>query len=74
MLSITLRPRGGDWLEVDVAALSVKGVNVLVSLLENDEAAELGLVDESIAALLMVLNSCRCLCRTSEHRAIPQRS
>lgn len=46
MLSITLRPRGGDWLEVDVAALSVKGVNVLVSLLENDEAAELGLVDE----------------------------
>jgi protein-tyrosine phosphatase len=45
-LAITPRPRGGDWLEVDVIALSVNGVNTLVSLLENDEAAELGLVDE----------------------------
>ena len=48
MLTITPRPRGGDWLEVDVAALSVRGVNLLVSLLESDEAAELGLVDESV--------------------------
>src|SRR5688572_14986882 len=47
MLGITPRPRGGDWLEVDVAALSARGVNVLVSLLDNDETVELGLVDES---------------------------
>jgi protein-tyrosine phosphatase len=46
MLAITPRPRGGDWLEVDVAALSAGGVNMLVSLLETDEAAELGLDDE----------------------------
>lgn len=47
VLAITRRPRGCDWLEVDVAALSAGGVNVLVSLLEKDEAAELGLHDES---------------------------
>jgi protein-tyrosine phosphatase len=45
-LAITPRPRGGDWLEVDVAALSAGGVNILVSLLESDEAAELGLTEE----------------------------
>ena len=48
MLAIMPRPRGGDWLEVDVAALSVSGVNTLVSLLESDEAVELGLVDELV--------------------------
>lgn len=47
MLAMTLRPRGGDWLEVDLGALSLRGINVLVSLLERDEAAELGLADES---------------------------
>jgi protein-tyrosine phosphatase len=46
-LAITPRPRGGDWLEVDLASLSERGINVLVSLLEFDEAAELGLTDES---------------------------
>src|SRR5262249_51981280 len=46
MLAITPRPRGGDWLEVDVAALSAGGVNILVSLLESEESAELGLDDE----------------------------
>lgn len=45
-LAITPRPRGGDWLEVDIAALSARGVNVLVSLLEHDEASELGLEQE----------------------------
>ena len=48
MLAITPRPRGGDWLEVDVAALLVGGINVLVSLLESDEAAELGLGEELV--------------------------
>jgi protein-tyrosine phosphatase len=42
-LAITPRPRGWDWLDVDIAALSTHGVNVLVSLLERDEAFDLGL-------------------------------
>jgi hypothetical protein len=47
VLAITPRPRGGDWLEVDIAALSFQGVHVLVSLLEAEEAFELGLEGES---------------------------
>jgi protein-tyrosine phosphatase len=42
-LSITTRPRGGDWLEDDVAALARQSVGVLVSLLREDEQIELGL-------------------------------
>jgi len=46
-LAITLRPRGWDWLEVDIADLSTHGVNVLVSLLERGEVSSLGLEQES---------------------------
>src|SRR5262245_52411618 len=42
-LSITLRPRGGDWLNDDVAALRREGVELVVSLLCFDEQHELGL-------------------------------
>jgi protein-tyrosine phosphatase len=45
-LAITPRPRGGDWLDDDIAALAAKGVDVLVSLLGIDEQIELGLVNE----------------------------
>ena len=45
-LAICPRPRGGDWLDDDVAALAQKGVGVLVSLLCPDEARDLGLQDE----------------------------
>ena len=51
-LAITPRPRGGDWLEVDIAALSFQGVNVLVSLLEAEEAFELGLEGESASCAI----------------------
>jgi len=46
-LAITPRPRGWDWLEVDIAALYTHGVNILVSLLERDEAFDLGLEQEA---------------------------
>ena len=46
-LAITPRPRGGDWLDDDVAALAQSGVGVLVSLLCEDEARDLGLEDEA---------------------------
>jgi protein-tyrosine phosphatase len=48
-LAITPRPRGGDWLDDDVAALAAEGVGVLVSLLGRDEQIELGLESEAAA-------------------------
>jgi hypothetical protein len=45
-LALVPRPRGGDWLEDEVAAWAQAGLNVIVSLLEADEAAELGLSQE----------------------------
>lgn len=41
------RPRGGDWLEDEMTGLSAAGVSVLVSLLTDDEASELGLSAEA---------------------------
>jgi protein-tyrosine phosphatase len=49
ILAITPRPRGGDWLDDDIAALAAQGVGVLVSLLETGEQFELGLVNEAAA-------------------------
>ena len=49
-LAIIARPRGGDWLEDEMAAWRRSGINLVVSLLEEDEAAQLGLVDERQAA------------------------
>jgi protein-tyrosine phosphatase len=45
-LSISTRPRGGDWLESEVAGWRDAGLNAIVSLLESDEATELGLENE----------------------------
>lgn len=45
-LAIVPRPRGGDWLADDLAELREGGIDVLVSFLEDHEAAELGLTEE----------------------------
>lgn len=45
-LSTMPKPRGGDWLEDDMAAVRRAGVDVLVSALTPDEAEELDLVAE----------------------------
>jgi protein-tyrosine phosphatase len=45
-LGIMARPRGGDWLDGEIRSLAKAGVNVLVSLLTADEAADLQLQDE----------------------------
>jgi protein-tyrosine phosphatase len=50
-LAITPRPRGGDWLDDDIAALASQGVRVLVSLLRGDEQIELGLENEAAACV-----------------------
>jgi protein-tyrosine phosphatase len=49
-LAIVARPRGGDWLEDEAVAWRRAGIDVVVSLLEDDEAAQLGLADERQAA------------------------
>jgi hypothetical protein len=49
-LAIATRPRGGDWLEDEAAGWRRAGLDVVVSLLENEEAAQLDLVHEGDAA------------------------
>ena len=49
-LAIAARPRGGDWLDDEATGWRRAGVDVIVSLLENDEAAQLDLVGECQAA------------------------
>jgi protein-tyrosine phosphatase len=49
-LAIVPRPRGGDWLDDEMLALQQAGIDVVVSMLQDDEARELGLDREAIAA------------------------
>jgi len=49
-LAVMTRPRGGDWLADEVAGWKRAGIDLVVSLLEGDEANQLGLVDEDTAA------------------------
>ncbi len=44
-VAIVPRPRGGDWLEDEVRAWRAAGIDVVVSLLTDDEVRELGLAD-----------------------------
>jgi hypothetical protein len=46
-VAIVPRPRGGDWLEDELDQMKRAGVDVLVSMLQVDEAAELGLSSEA---------------------------
>lgn len=45
-LGIMARPRGGDWLDDEIASLKKQNVNHLISLLESIEIDELGLKQE----------------------------
>jgi protein-tyrosine phosphatase len=46
-LAIVARPRGEDWLHDELLAMKSSGIDILVSLLEPDEAMDLGLQLES---------------------------
>lgn len=46
-LAVATRPRGGDWLDDEAAGWRRAGLNVIVSLLEKEEAAQLELARES---------------------------
>ena len=45
-IAIVARPRGNDWLCDEISALSREGIDILVSMLTDAEAEELGLNDE----------------------------
>ena len=49
-LAVMLRPRGEDWLDDEVAAWRRAGLDVVVSMLEREEAGQLGLALEGEAA------------------------
>jgi len=49
-LAVVTRPRGGDWLEDEVDGWKRAGLDVIVSLLEDNEAAQLELENEGVAA------------------------
>jgi protein-tyrosine phosphatase len=46
-LAIMARPRADDWLELDITGWKASGVDLVVSLLEQEEVSELGLQRES---------------------------
>jgi protein-tyrosine phosphatase len=49
-LAIATRPRGGDWLDDEARAWRQADVDVIVSLLDDDEAGQLDLLGERQAA------------------------
>jgi protein-tyrosine phosphatase len=49
-MSIIPRPLGNEWLEDEMVALRDAGIDVIVSMLEGDEAGKLGLDQEGPAA------------------------
>jgi protein-tyrosine phosphatase len=46
-LGYMARPRGGEWLEDDLRSISQQRFDIVVSLLEDEEAEELALTDEA---------------------------
>jgi protein tyrosine/serine phosphatase len=48
-LAIVPRPRGGDWLDDEAILLKKAGIDILVSMLQPEEASELGLCTEATA-------------------------
>jgi protein-tyrosine phosphatase len=42
------KPRGGDWLEGEIVSLREMGVDVLVSMLTDEEVVEVSLADEAL--------------------------
>jgi len=49
-LALSARPRGGDWLESDIANWKRSGVDAILSLLTPDEELDLDLADEGATA------------------------
>src|SRR2546430_1206924 len=54
-LAVTARPRGGDWLEDEASGCRQAGLDIVVSLLEKEEAEQLDLLHEGNAVESMGL-------------------
>ena len=67
-LAVASRPRGGDWLSAEVFAWHAKHINAVVSLLEPQEAADLGLQEE---AGICALNGIGFVTFPIEDRSVP---
>ena len=65
-IAIVARPRGGDWLRDELSALSREEIDVLVSMLTEEESKELGLERES--------EDCEAIAIKSVNLPIPDRS
>jgi len=70
-LAILPRPRGGDWLEDEVRAWRLAGIDAVVSTLTSDEIAELDLSEE---AELCQANGVECIAFPVEDRGLPSPS
>lgn len=55
-LAVSPRPRGGDWLEDEIAAWHRSGIDSVVSLLTSDEEQSLDLKREAVAAKAQKMN------------------
>jgi len=65
-IAVVARPHGWDWLGDEIRSLSQEGINVLVSMLTNEEGEDLGLHDES--------RECSAAGITFANIAVPDRS
>jgi len=70
-LSVMAKPVSGEWIEEEFAGLRQLGVNHVVSLLEADEQAEVGLGDEE---LLCRQNNIRFTSFPITDRDVPQKA
>lgn len=68
-LAVATRPRGGDWLAVDLNRLHAEGVDVLVSCLTAGEEQELDLGDEEHIAQTVGMQFVR---TTIDDRSVPR--
>ena len=69
ILAIIPRPSGGEWLGDEIDCLADRGVNILVSLLMNDEQIELGLENE---AAICALRGIRYVSLPIRDRGVPE--
>lgn len=73
-LAIMPRPRAYDWLDDEAVSWRMKGLDIVVSLLEDDEVAELGLTDEPKACERAGLRFVRFRIAAYPRRLLPYRS
>ena len=62
-MALAARPRGGDWLDDEIAGWQREGVDVVLSLLEREEKKSLSWAESAAWWKRMDCDSCRCQSR-----------